>query len=292
MWPGWIVTLSRGFGKRKERPPMNVLKPEKKLAVLSALVVGNSIRSISRMTGVHKTTILRLLNEVSDNYVRVLDERMRGLTCRVIEADEVWSFVQKKQRRLTPEEKLNNPELGDQYAYIALDPDRKLVLVFVMGKRDSATTFRFVQELRYRLGNHIQMSADAFRPYIEAVESAFGPDIDYVRLTKVYEAENPEPGRYSPPKVTGVQITEIAGRPERNKICTSYVEGNNLTIRMQFRRFARLTNGFSKKLENLKAVLALHFAYYNFCRIHGSLRVTPAMAAGVTDRAWELRELL
>ncbi len=270
---------------------MNILKPEKKLAVLSALVEGNSVRSISRMTGVHKTTILRLLKEVGDNCARLLDEQMRDLTCRVIEADEVWSFVRKKQRRLTLEEKLN-PELGDQYAYIALDPDTKLVPVFVVGKRDSATTFRFVQELRNRLITRIQMSTDAFRPYVEAVESAFGADIDYAQLTKVYEAENPGPGRYSPPKVTGVQVTEIAGRPERSKICTSYVERNNLTIRMQLRRFTRLTNGFSKKLENLKAALALHFAWYNFCRIHGSLRVTPAMAAGVTDRVWEIRELL
>lgn len=270
---------------------MNVLKPEKKLAVLSALVEGNSVRSISRMTGVHKTTILRLLKEVGDNCVSLLDEQMRGLTCRVIEADEVWSFVRKKQRRLTAEEKLN-PELGDQYAYIALDPDTKLVPVFVVGKRDSATTFRFVQELRNRLVTRIQMSTDAFRPYVEAVESAFGADIDYAQLTKVYEAENPGPGRYSPPKVTGVQVTEIAGRPEPSKICTSYVERNNLTIRMQLRRFTRLTNRFSKKLENLKAALALHFAWYNFCRIHSSLRVTPAMAAGITDRVWEVRELL
>ncbi|MFQ5827534.1 MAG: IS1 family transposase [Candidatus Methylomirabilia bacterium] len=249
------------------------------------------MRSISRMTGVHKTTILRLLKEVGDNCVRILDERMRSLTCRVIEGDEVWSFVKKKQRRLTAEEKLN-PEFGDQYAYIALDPDTKLVPVFVVGKRDGATTFRFVQQLRHRLANRIQISTDAFRPYVEAVESAFGADIEYAQLTKVYEAENPGPGCYSPPKVTGVQVTEIAGRPEPKKTCTSYVERNNLTIRMQLRRFTRLTNGFSKKLENLKAALAIHFAHYNFCRIHGSLRVTPAMPPGVTDRIWKLEELL
>ena len=164
--------------------------------------------------------------------------------------------------------------------------------VFIVGKRDSSTTFRFVQELRNRLVTRIQMSTDAFRPYVEAVESAFGADVDYAQLTKVYEAENPGPGRYSPPKVTGVQVTEIAGRPERRRICTSYVERNNLTIRMQLRRFTRLTNGFSKKLENLKAALAIHFAWYNFCRIHSSLRMTPAMAAEVTDRMWDLRELL
>ena len=270
---------------------MNVLKPEKKLLVLSMLVEGNSVRSISRMTGVHKTTILRLLSEVGERCARLLDERMRGLTCREIEADEVWSFVRKKQRRLTPEEKLN-PELGDQYAYIALDPITKLVPVFVVGKRDGATTIRFVQELRDRLAGRIQMSTDAFRPYVEAIESAFGADIDYAQLVKVYEAENPGPGRYSPPKVTGVEITEIAGRPERSRVCTSYVERHNLTVRMQLRRFTRLTNGFSKKLANLKAMLALYFAWYNFVRIHGSLRVTPPLAAGVTDRVWGLDELL
>jgi IS1 family transposase len=186
------------------------------------------------MAGVHKTTILRLLKEVGDKCARLLDEQMRGLTCRVIEADQVWAFVKKKQRWLTPEEKLN-PQLGDQYAYIALDPDTKLVPVFVVGKRDSATTLRFIRELRNRLANRIQMSTDAFRPYVER---------------------------------------------------------NDLTIRMQLRRFPRLTNGFSKKLNNLKAALALHFAWYNFCRIHGSLRVTPAMAAGITDRVWDLRKLL
>jgi IS1 family transposase len=270
---------------------MNVLKPEKKLAVLSALVEGNSIRSISRMTGVHKTTILRLLKEVGDNCAKLLDERMRGLACREIEADEVWAFVKKKQKRLTPKERLN-PELGDQYCFVAFDPTTKLAPVFVVGKRDNATTFRFVRELRDRLVSRIQMSTDAFRPYVEAVESAFGADVDYAQLIKVYEAENPGRGRYSPPKVTGVEKIEIAGRPEPSRICTSYVERNNLTIRMQLRRFTRLTNGFSKKLANLKAALALHFAWYNFCRIHGSLRVTPAMAAGLTDRVWDLRELL
>jgi IS1 family transposase len=243
------------------------------------------------MTGVHKTTILKLLVEVGDQCARLLDERMRGLQCREIEADEVWSFVRKKQRKLTPEEKLN-PELGDQCAFIALDPITKLVPVFMVGKRDGATTIRFVQELRDRLVNRIQMSTDAFRPYVEAVERAFGADIDYAQLIKAYEAENPGPGRYSPPKVTGVEKIQVAGRPEPSRICTSYVERHNLTIRMQLRRFTRLTNGFSKKLANLKAMLALYFAYYNFCRIHGSLRVTPAMEAGVADRVWDLRELL
>lgn len=270
---------------------MNVLKPEKKLAVLAALLEGNSVRSVSRMTGTHKTTVLKLLAEVGERCARVLDERMRGLTCEAIEADEVWCFIRKKQKRLSPEEKLN-PELGDQYTFIALDPDTKLVPVFVVGKRDPATTFHFVRELRRRLVGRLQITTDGFRPYIEAIETAFGADVDYAQLVKLFAAENPGPGRYSPPKVSGIEITEISGHPDRSRICTSYVERNNLTIRMQLRRFTRLTNGFSRKLANLKAALALHFAWYNFCRIHSSLRITPAMAAGVTDRVWDLGDLL
>ena len=153
---------------------MNVLKPEKKLAVLAALVEGNSVRSVSRMTGVHKTTILRLLVETGQHCTRVMDETMRGLACHTIEADEVWAYVGKKQRRLTAEEKLTRPDLGDQYTFVAMDPHTKLVPVFVVGKRDSATTFRFVRELRERIPGRIQISTDAFRPYIDAIDRAFG----------------------------------------------------------------------------------------------------------------------
>ncbi len=270
---------------------MNILKPHKKLAVLSALIEGNSVRAVSRMTGVHKTTILKLLAEVGERCQRILDEKMRQLHCREIEADEVWAYVRKKQRRLTLEEKLN-PELGDQYAFVALDPRTKLIPVFVVGKRDSLTTSRFIQELRNRITGRIQLSTDAFNAYADAVERVFGADVDYAQLVKLYAAENPGPGRYSPPKVAGIEIVPITGNPERSRICTSYVERQNLTVRMQLRRFTRLTNGFSKKLANLKASLALHFAHYNFCRIHSSLRITPAMAAGITDRVWELSELV
>jgi IS1 family transposase len=204
----------------------------------------------------------------------------------------VWGYVGKKQKRLTPEEKITRPDLGDQYAFVAFDPTTKLVPVFVVGKRDGATTFRFVRELRERIVGRPQLSTDGFRPYIEAVERNFGADIDYAQIEKIYAAENPGPGRYSPPRVTGVEITHITGVPDPSRVCTSYVERNNLTLRMHLRRLTRLTNGFSKKLENLIAALALWLAYYNFCRIHGSLRITPAMAAGVTDRVWELTDLI
>lgn len=271
---------------------MNVLKPELKAAVLSALVEGCSIRSIVRMTGVHKTTILNLLVSIGARCEQMLDQKMRGLTCEAVECDEVWSFVFKKQRRLTAEDVMRKPEWGDAYTFVALDPASKAVLNFTVGKRDATTTWRFIRDLRVRVNGRIQISTDGFAPYIDAVERHFGSEVDYAQIIKLFAAENPGPGRYSPPKVSGIEINRIAGSPQRSKIGTSYVERNNLTIRMQLRRFTRLTNAFSKKLENLKAAIALHFWHYNFCRIHGSLRITPAMAAGVTDRVWSLDEIV
>lgn len=270
---------------------MNVLKRERKLAVISALLEGNSLRSVSRMTNVHRTAIQDLLVAVGDRCASLLDEQMRGLTCSAIEADEIWCYVSKKQRHLTPDERLN-PELGDQWTFVAMDPMTKLVPVSVVGKRDTATTTRFIGELKSRITSRFQLSTDGFKPYVDAVASVFGNTIDYAQIIKTYATENPGPGRYSPPSVTGIEKNEIFGAPERGRICTSYVERNNLTIRMQLRRFTRLTNAFSRKLANLKAPLALHFAHFNLCRIHGSLRVTPAMAAGITDRLWDLDELL
>lgn len=271
---------------------MNTLKPEKKFAVLSALVEGNSIRSTSRMTGVHKTTITRLLNEVGNQCASMLDAKMRNLHCEAIEADEVWTFVGKKERKLTPEEKLNGSGLGDQYVFVGLDPETKLVPTFIVGKRDAKTTRQFVQDLRRRINNHPQITTDGFLPYLDAIERAFGSEVDYATLVKTYAAQDPGPGRYSPPKVSGVEITRISGKPQEKRICTSYVERNNLTMRLALKRLNRLTLAFSKKLENLKAALFLHFAYYNFCRIHSSLRITPAMAAGVSDHLWTLEELV
>lgn len=271
---------------------MNTLKPEKRLAILSALVEGNSIRSISRMTGVHKTTIARLLNVVGNQCACLLDAKMRNLHCQAIEADEVWTFVKKKEAKLTREERRNGSALGDQYIFVALDPDTKLVPVFVVGKRNVEIARQFVQELRRRVSNHPQITTDGFPAYLDAVERAFGSGVHYATLVKSYAAEDPGAGRYSPPKVNGVEITRVSGNPEPKRICTSYVERNNLTMRLALKRLNRLTLAFSKKLENLKAALSLHFAYYNFCRIHSSLRVTPAMAAGVTDHLWTLEDLM
>lgn len=271
---------------------MNVLRPGKQLAVLSALIEGCSIRSTSRMTGVHKTNILKVLVEVGTHCAVMLDEQIQGLTCTAIECDEIWTFVAKKERRLTDDDRLLHPEYGDQYTFVAFDPETKLVPSFLVGKRDGDTASQFMQDLRSRLKGRVQISTDGFSPYVDAIERAFGMDADYAQIIKVYEAGEPGRGRYSPPHVTEVVVKTIAGAPTRDRICTSYVERNNLTIRMQLRRFTRLTNGFSKKLENLRAALALHFWHYNFCRIHSTIRVTPAMEAGITNRLWSLEELI
>jgi len=272
---------------------MNTLKPEKKLAVLSALVEGNSIRSTERMTGVHRDTIMRLLVEVGERCAALMDSQMHGFHSRLLQADEIWTFCQKKEQRLTDAEQAN-PGVGDQYVFVALDAETKLIPLFVVGKRDTATAHLFIHALRERLNGNgrIQLTTDGLRAYLTAVESAFGNDVDYAQLVKLYGSEPAGDGRYAPPRVTETVSTPITGNPDPRHISTSYVERQNLTIRMMCRRFTRLTNAFSKKLANLKAALALHFAYYNFCRIHQTLRVTPAMAAGITERVWELRELL
>lgn len=269
---------------------MNVLKPEKKLAVLSALIEGCSIRAASRMTGVHKTTIMRLLSETGDRCQRELDTRLRGLRCDAVECDELWTYIYKKQDRVTDRDRHDNPEYGDAYAFIAFDPDSKAVIAHAVGKRDGETTELFIDDLRTRLESRVQLSTDGWAPYRDTIESAFGAGVDYSQIIKSYASEEAGPGRYSPPKVSSVTITRIEGNSKR--VCTSYVERNNWTIRTALRRFTRLSNGFSRKLDNLRAAVALWLWYYNFCRIHGTTRVTPAMALGVTDRLWDLGELV
>lgn len=219
------------------------------------------------------------------------DRTIRGLSCQAVEYDEVWTFVRKKERRLTKEERLRG-DTGDFYLFVGLDPETKLVPSFAVGKRDSATTDAFVQDFRQRVSGRPQITTDGFRSYLDAVEQAFGGQVDYATLVKSYDADDPGPGRYSPPKVSGVEIAWVSGNPDRRRICTSYVERNNLTMRLFLKRLNRLTLAFSKKLESLKAAVAFWFWFYNFCWIHRSLRMTPAMAAGVTDRVWDLGELI
>ena len=269
---------------------MNVLPIEKQIQIISALVEGNSVRATARMMGVEHKTVLRVLLRTGDNCARLLNERMCCLPCRVVQMDEIWTFVRKKEKQVRRDE---NPELvGDQYVFVAMDSETKLVPSFRIGKRNAANTWHFVRDLQSRLAGRVQLTSDGFRPYVDAVDSAFGADVDYAMLVKLYSNSGQADTRYSPGEIVDARPIPIMGNPKPRLISTSHIERQNLTIRMQLRRFTRLTNAFSKKLENLKAALALHFAWYNFCRIHSSLRTTPAMEAGISDSVWELSDLI
>ena len=279
------------YTKSAQVQAMNKLKLDKQEAVIQALVEGCSIRSAERMTGVHRDTIMRLLVQVGQTCDDILDPMMRGLTCKRIEVDEIWCYVGKKQRHITATDDPN--VTGEFYTWVAIDADTKIVPVHRVSKRDAASAHAFITDLASRLENRIQLSSDALRFYVDAVEAGFGPDVDYATIVKSYEAEAVGPGRYSPPKVISVNKRRMVGRPDMKMASTAYVERNNLTMRMAMRRFTRLTNAFSKKVENLRAAVSLHFAWYNLVRGHRSLHgATPAMAAGIQDDFWSLRDLI
>ena len=269
---------------------MNCLSQDRKIQVLSCLVEGNSIRSTERMTGIHRDTIMRLANKTGFDCMRLLDEKIKDLTVRQIQVDELWSFVGKKQKRVNGD--YNATEIGDQYIFVALDADTKLIPSFMVGKRLGEIALLLMRDLQWRVKNRFQLTTDGFRAYIDAVERTFGSEIDYSQLVKVYSGDEAARERYSPSEIIGAFPTPIMGRPDPEKISTSHVERQNLTMRMQMRRLTRLTNGFSKKLANLKAAVGLHIAHYNFVRVHGTLKTTPAMAAGITDHIWTWEELL
>jgi IS1 family transposase len=281
------------FGVSVKETTVNTLKLEKQIAILSALVEGNSIRSTERMTQTHRDTIMRLLCRVGDHCQRLMDHHLRGLQSQYLQVDEIWTFVQKKQAQLTEDER-DNPELGDQYVFVAIDAETKLIPTFFVGKRDGQTALQFLIALQKHLGQNgrIQLTTDRLLAYRQAVEETFGADIDYAQAVKIYASVDAGAGRYSPPRVSEVVKTVIVGDPDSDHISTSYVERQNLTMRMAMRHFTRLTNAFSKKLANLKAALALHFAHYSFLRVHRTLRVTPAMEAGITGHVWTWEELL
>jgi IS1 family transposase len=269
---------------------MNRLSDEKQEAAIGALVEGNSIRSTERMFGIHRDTIMRLAVRVGDACAKLLDEKMRKLSCKQLQLDELWCYVRKKQRHVRPEEDLR--QVGDFWTFVAVDPDTKLVPSHLVGKRDQATTDAFVVDIASRVENRLQISSDSLSHYVQAIEKGFAGFVDYGQVVKVFEVEPAGPGRYSPPRVSATKRTTIVGDPQLRSISTSHVERNNLTIRMAMRRFTRLTNAFSKKVENLRAAVALHFAHYNFVRIHRALRITPAMKAGVERRLWSIRDLI
>lgn len=269
---------------------MSSLKFEEKQQVIGALVEGNSIRSIERMTGVHRDTIMRLMVRTGESCRQFMDDTLRDLPCQHVQVDEIWSYVGKKQRHVAESD--DPTKVGDQWTYVALDAETKLVPAFLVGKRTALNTHQFITDLSSRLRHRVQLSSDALRFYVEATEAAFGADVDYGQIVKSYEAEPIGPGRYSPPKVVRTGKEQINGRPDFTRISTSHVERQNLTMRMSMRQFTRLTNAFSKKLENLQAAVGLHFAHYNFVRVHKTLKVTPAMQAGVSDHLWSIGELL
>jgi IS1 family transposase len=281
------------FGVSVKEAMMNVLKLDKQIAILSSLIEGNSIRSTERMTAIHRDTIMRLLRRIGDHCQRLMDHHLRGLQSKHLQVDEIWTFVQKKQAQLTEDER-ENPELGDQYVFVAIDAETKLVPTFLVGKRDGQTALQFLIALQKQLvhDGRVQLTTDGLLAYREAVKLTFGAEIDYAQAVKLYASVDAGAGRYSPPRVSEVLKTVIMGNPDFRHISTSYVERQNLTMRMAMRRFTRLTNAFSKKLTNLKAALALHFAHYNFLRVHRTLRVIPAMEAGITDHIWTWNELL
>jgi IS1 family transposase len=269
---------------------MNRLPMAKRVAVVKALVEGCSIRSTVRMTGVAKNTIVKLLAELGAACTRYQDATLRNLPSRRIQADEIWSFVGGKDKNLSEEQKHNG--LGSVWTWTAIDADSKLIVSWMIGSRDAESAYEFMQDVAGRLRNRVQLTTDSHRPYLQAVDAAFGTEIDYAILQKIYGADPGSERRYSPAVCIGCKAEEVSGSPDPKHVSTSYVERQNLTMRMSMRRFTRLTNAFSKKVENHAAAVALYFMYYNFGRVHQTLRVTPAMEAGVTDHVWSVEEIV
>ncbi len=270
---------------------MNKLSTDQRTRIVAALVEGNSMRAISRMTGVSRNTVDKLLVDLGGVCSVYQDNALRNLPCKRIQCDEIWSFVGCKEKNTTAESKAHG--WGDIWTWVALDPDSKLVPCWFVGQRHAGCAYHFLADLKDRLANRVQLTTDGHRAYLDATERAFGTEIDYAMLQKIYGSVNESPEtRYSPAICMGARKAVITGRPDHKHISTSYVERQNLTMRMSMRRFTRLTNGFSKKVENHEHMLALHYMYYNFARIHQSLRVTPAMEAGVSDHVWSLDELI
>lgn len=270
---------------------MNKLSLARQTQVIQCLVEGNSIRSTERMTDTHRDTVMRLLVQVGEGCQALHNDLIRDLPCRRIQCDEIWSYVGKKQRWVKPED--DKARIGDQWTFVGIDAETKLVPAYLVAKyRNAHAATAFMTDLASRLTNRVHLSTDQLLSYVRAVEEAFRGEVDYGNAVKFYEAEPIGPGRYSPPRVVSSQRIPQVGEPERKHISTSLIERQNLTMRMSIRRFTRLTNAFSKKIENHKAAVALHFAYYNLVRMHRAIRMTPAMAAGVVNRLWSLEELV
>ena len=269
----------------------NILDRDKQIAVISALAEGSSIRSIERITGIHRDTIMRLGVRVGQGCAGLLDQKMRDLSCRQVQVDELWGFIGKKQRHTHPGD---DPQYGDVWTFCALDAETKLVPSFKVGKRDIATANVFVADVAARMRNRVQISSDGLRAYVEAVEQAFGSGVDFAQIVKTYahDESHHHDRRYSAPEIVTTAKKVISGSPNMALASTSYIERLNGTTRLHMRRLTRLTYAFSKKLENFEAAVALHFAYYNFVKRHSTIRCTPAMAAGIERDFWTVGDLL
>lgn len=289
----------RTFTEEHERPLENMRLPiDKALLCLQLLLEGNSVRSTERITGVEKKTILSLLVLAGEKCERLLNEKIKNVPVQDVQADEIWGFVGMKRKTFKSKlaaDPLIDSTLGDAWCFVALERNTKLVLAWHLGKRTVSHTVDFTEKLNEATTGNFQLTTDGFAGYPDAVAYSLGTRVDYSQLVNIYAASsegNMNERRYSPTKFLKAVATPVWGQPDEDRICTSHVERSNLTMRMQIRRLTRLTNAFSKKWSNLNAALALFFAHYNFCRIHKTLRCTPAMAAGVTKTVWELGDLL
>jgi len=274
---------------------MNVLNTDKRAQILHCIVEGNSLRATSRLANVSINTVVKLLIDAGNACSKYQDETMRNLTCKRLQCDEIWSFIGCKEKNATPEMKAKG--MGSVWTWTALDSDTKLVPCWFIGPRDAGSAYHFMHDLKGRLATRVQLTTDGLKAYLEATEDAFGSEIDYAQLIKIYgNATGPDQKhaeiRYSPAQCMGARKAVISGKPDYQHVSTSHTERQNLSMRMGMRRFTRLTNAFSKKVENLEHNVALYFMHYNFAKIHGSLRVTPAMEAGISDHVWTLEEIV
>ncbi len=270
---------------------MNRLDIKKRAQILHMLVEGNSLRATARMADISRNTVDKLLRDVGAACLEYQDKALRNLPCKRIQCDEIWSFVYSKQKNV-PESM--EGKAGDIWTWTALCPDTKLVPCWHIGSRDADAANEFITDLAGRLANRVQLTTDGHKAYLNAIENAFGFEVDYAMLVKIYggaEEKKHSERKYSPNRFKGARKTRVNGSPDKEYVSTSHVERQNLTMRMSMRRFTRLTNGFSKKIENHMHAISLHYMYYNFGRIHQSLRITPAMEAGVSDHIWSLEEI-
>lgn len=269
---------------------MNLLSQDERIRIVSTLVEGNSLRSVSRMTGIARNTITKLLVDLGEACLQYHDTHVRNVRVRRLQCDEIWAYVGAKQKNASPEKK--EIGWGDVWTWVGLDADTKLVVSYLVGGRGAVWAKDFMEDAASRIKGRVQVTTDGHKAYLGAVEGAFGMDVDIATLTKIYGASEETEKRYSPSKCIGCESKVVMGNPDPKQISTSYVERQNLTMRMGIRCFTRLTNAFSKKLDNHGYAVALHFMYCNFVRIHQTLRVTPAMEAGLADHAWTIQELV